>query len=110
MYNKGKKCGLQAVYLSWSNHNQPEKQSDIALQPPCVPTIAFVYAEDIRKTETIVTCDYLDGKLDVVHKPTTVGFALTSPFECYIGTNKIMNMTNIAHQIRNTPHVLSIIS
>ena len=35
MYKRSTKCGLLQVFLSWTNSNQPEKKSDIALQPPC---------------------------------------------------------------------------
>jgi len=72
--------------------------------------IVFVCTEGIQKIQNIVTCDYLDGKLNVAHEPTTVGFVLTRPFKWCIDGYEIMDMKTIECQIRKAPHMLSIIS
>ena len=56
MYNKSSKCGLQAVYLSWFNCNQPEKQSNTALQPPCVRFRCLVLLMNFFLCDVSVTC------------------------------------------------------
>ena len=70
----------------------------------------FGYAEGVWKTENTVTCEYIDGKLNVENEPTTVGFVLTTAFELYIVDSKIMDMKSIVRRIRNLRHTSSAIA
>jgi len=64
----------------------------------CIQASAtFVCAEGILETENTVICEYFDGKLNIENELTTVGFALTTAFEPYIGNSEIMDMKSVIH-------------
>jgi len=70
----------------------------------------FVCTKGILKTENTVTCKYLNRKLNIENKLTTVGFVLMTAFEPYIGNSEIMDMKSVIHQIRNSCHASATIA
>ena len=64
----------------------------------------------VWKTENTVTCEYLDGKLNVENEPTTVGFVLTTAFEPYVDDSEIMDVKSVVCQIRNSRHTSAAIA
>ena len=85
---------IMKTYLQAYEHL---KTKDPILYKCIQASATFVCAEGILETENTVICEYFDGKLNIENELTTVGFALTTAFEPYIGNSEIMDMKSVVH-------------